>query len=308
MYDFMEGGIFTQQTVDGFLNYLTDVKHMAKNTVLSYGRDVMNFLHFEQKKEKQNLTEICEDYQSYLEQLRAENRSSSTISRVIASLRCFFRYLVGQHLLTADPSRLQKYEKTVSETKRYEDLLTTDEVDRLISCARSDDIKGYRDCAILETLYATGLKVSDFLNLRLEDLHLKEGYLTVESDGHIRYVPLYKGALRAIRDYLRFSRKHLEGANKTDVVFLNQNGDPLSRQGLWKLLKSYAKKANISKEITPHLFRQSMAMHLVENGADLTIVQELLGHKNITLTKNYVRDFKPKIVSDYKKYHPKSHT
>ena len=296
-----------EQVVTEFLTFLKETRQMKENTVKSYERDVKSFLSFSCCNSFETWEETGNSFPEYIEQLKRCNRSASTISRNIASLRCFFRYLKGKNLLQKDPSKGQKYERLPAQEESYEALLTTDEVDRLISLSKTEDIKGYRDCAILETLYATGLKVGDFLNLTISDLHLKEGYLTVTADGHTRYVPLYKGALTAIRNYLKHSRKYLISKPGTDVLFLNQNGLPLSRQGLWKLLKTYAQKAGISKELTPHLFRRSMAMHLVENGADLSVVQELLGHKNIELTKRYVKNFKPKIISDYTRYHPKSH-
>ena len=157
-------------------------------------------------------------------------------------------------MLQNDPSKGKKYERIPTEETSYEMLLTTDEVDRLIGLSKTEDIKGYRDCAILETLYATGLKVGEFLNLTVSDLYLKEGYITVTTDGHTRYVPLYKGALSAIRNYLKYSRKYLVAKPATDILFLNQNGLPLSRQGLWKLLKTYAQKKMILIAYRNHLF------------------------------------------------------
>ena len=292
--------------LEQFLLFLRTTRQMKENTVRSYERDLRAFLSFSNENNRFTCAEIANGFHEYLEHLHVCNRTNATISRNIASLRSFFRYLVSQNLLPSDPTEGKKYEKSTVPQEPYESILTTDEVDRLIGLTKGEDPKSYRDCAILETLYATGLKVGEFLGIRVGDLHLKEGYLTIETDGHNRYVPLYKGALTAIRNYLKYSRKYLITTGKTDVLFLNQNGLPLSRQGLCKLLKTYAQKANIQKELTPHLFRRSMAMHLMENGADLTVVQELLGHKNIWLTKKLVKNFKPKIVSDYKKYHPKS--
>lgn len=292
--------------LDGFFTYLQNTRQMKENTLLSYRRDIRAFMEFAQENGLESTDEICASFGNYLDFLHRQNKSPATVSRNIASLRCLFRYLVGMKAIATDPSVGQKYEKNVASSKQYTELLTTDEVDRLISCAKTEDIKGYRDSAILETLYATGLKVTDFLNLRVSDLHLSEGYLTVEDDGHTRYVPLYRGALQAIRAYLKKSRKYLVSVPKTDVLFLTQSGQPFSRQGLWKLLKTCAKKAKLEKELTPQLLRQSMAVHLMENGADVTVVQELLGHKNIALTRQYVKHFRPKILTDYKRYHPKS--
>lgn len=295
-----------EQRAKRFYQYLRKTKQMKENTVLSYQRDINAFLQFCKQNGHDTLPEIGEEFTAYLTHLEKSGRSPATRSRNIASLRSFFRYLVLKKLISEDPTKGKKYEKSNGQIGKQEALLTPQEVDRLIHAAQSEDIKGFRDLAMLETLYATGLKAGEFLNLRLEDVHLKEGYLTVEENGHIRYVPLYRGALSAIRIYLKHSRNHLELSRTNNFLFLNLKGEPLSRQGLWKFLKEYGKKANIQKEITPHLIRKSMALHLMENGADFEMVQELLGHKNIALTKSYVKDFKPRIVSDYQKYHPKS--
>lgn len=295
-----------EQCAKRFYQYLRKTKQLKENTVISYERDLDVFLAFCRQNGHTDVIQIGEDFIPYLTYLETIGRSPATRSRNIASLRGFFRYLVKKKIIPSDPSKGKKYEKNVSDSKKQEILLTTEEIDRLIACAKTEDIKGFRDCAMLETLYATGLKAGEFLNLRVGDVYLKEGYLTVEEDGHTRYVPLYRGALSAIRVYLRQSRKYLELSCTNDYLFLNLKGEPFSRQGLWKFLKEYGKKANIQKEVTPHLIRKSMALHLMENGADLSMVQELLGHKNIALTKSYVKNFKPRIIADYQKYHPRS--
>jgi len=295
-----------EQIAKRFYQYLRKTKNMKENTVLSYQRDLRSFFDFCRENGHTEVTAIGECFPLYLNHLEDLGRSPATRSRNIASLRSFFRYLVTKKLIPSDPTKGRKYEKDSVPSAAAETHLTTDEVDRLIACSKTDDIKGFRDCAMLETLYATGLKTGEFLNLRLQDVHLKEGYLTVETDGHTRYVPLYRGAMSAIRVYIKQSRKYLPLSRTNDYLFLNLKGEPFSRQGLWKFLRECGKKAGIQKEITPHLLRKSMALHLMENGADLTMVQELLGHKNVALTKSYVKDFKPKIVSDYQKYHPKS--
>ncbi len=295
-----------EQHAKRFYRYLRTTKQMKENTVLSYQRDLNAFLDFCKQNGHTDITQIGEDFPHYLTHLENLGRSPATRSRNIASIRSFFRYLVAKKLVPQDPTKGKKYEKKAAKPSSNESLLTVEEVDRLITWSKTEDIKGYRDCAMLETLYATGLKAGEFLNLRVDDVHLKEGYLTVVEGSHTRYVPLYRGALSAIRTYLKQSRKYLELSRTNDYLFLNLKGEPLSRQGLWKFLKEYGKKANIQKELTPHLIRKSMALHLIENGADLEMVQELLGHKNIALTKSYVKNFKPRIVSDYQKYHPKS--
>ena len=196
------------------------------------------------------------------------------------------------------------YEKKTAESEDTE-ILSTDEIDRLIDSVKSESIKGYRDEAILETLYACGLKASELINLKISDISLSGGYIYIDSAPK-RYIPLYKGAIKAIKTYIAKGRKYLTSDKKNDILFLNKDGQPLTRQGLWKMLKAFGKKAKITKELTPHLIRKSMAMHLLENGADIYDVQAILGHKNINLTKSYLKNFHPSVMRAYEKAHPKA--
>jgi len=294
-----------ENILDDFYNFLINDKKMKLNTVNSYKRDLSAFFDYTES-EMSDYEKMNDYFCDYIKNLRDMGRTASTISRNIASLRCFSRYLISKGLLMTDPTKNQKYEKKPTFDIDHENLLTTDEIDNLISATKTDDLKGYRDCAIIETLYACGLKASELISIRTGDLHLSEGYISIISGKETRYAPVYIGARKSINEYLKLSRKYLLSGNKTDILFLNRDGKPLTRQGLWKLLKAYGKKANIKKEITPHLFRQSMAMHLVVNGANIEDIKELLGHKHISLTMNYIRNFKPEIVSVYEKIHPKA--
>ena len=289
-----------------FYNFLENEKKMKLNTILSYKRDIKAY--FEHINDFSTSIGLLPDFfESYIEKLKETGKSPSTISRNIASLRNFFKFLLSKKLICNDPTCGHKCECKTEVTKEpaNENLLTIAEINNIISSTPTNCFKGYRDRAILETLYASGLKASELLNIQMKDLHLSDGYITVESDGKTRYSPLYKDAITAINIYIKKGRNLLENVNN-DFLYLNRDGKPLTRQSLWKLIKVYGKKANIDKEITPHLFRQSMAMHLIENGADLNDLQNLLGHKHISLTKDYVKHFKPNIVSVYNKIHPKA--
>jgi len=292
-----------ENIINNFFDFLQNDKKMKINTINSYKRDVCAFFDYMGDFDLKNPENA---FLGYIDNLKAIGRTASTISRNIASLRCFFKYLVSNGIILHDPTENRKYEKNSKADVEYGNLLTTDEIDRLISVTKTDDLKGYRDCAIMETLYACGLKASELLNIKTGDLHLSNGYITINEGDETRYAPIYSGARKSINEYLKLSRKYLLSGNKTDILFLNKEGKPLTRQGLWKLLKAYGKKADVKKEITPHLFRQSMAMHLVENGANISDIKDLLGHKHISLTMNYIKDFKPEIVSVYERIHPKA--
>jgi integrase/recombinase XerD len=296
-----------QNAVSGFYDFLSNEKKLKLNSLNSYKRDVEAFCEYVKNINKSDITpeKMCGYFSSYMTRLKKAGRSPATLSRNIASLRGFFKFLYSRKLISADPTQNYRYEKK-SGGSEYGDLLTADEVDAVISATKTEDIKGYRDCAIVETLYACGLKVSELINIKISDLHLDNGYITISSDGETRYTPVYKGAKIAINAYLKKSRKYLITDKKNGFLFLNRNGGPLTRQGLWKLLKSYGEKANIGKELTPHLFRRSMAVHLAESGVNLDVIKDLLGHKHISLTQDYVKNFKPKIVSIYERVHPKA--
>ncbi len=288
---------------DEFALFLKKERKMKDNTVTSYIRDLKNFFEYCKKNGFSKTELLKEGFESYTQNLRTM-RSPSTVSRNIASIRKFFRFLKDRGLIEKNPTKGMLYEKELKTDEDFE-VLTTDEIDRLIDCSKDESIKGYRDEAILETLYACGLKVSEIINLKISDLSLNEGYITITNDSR-RYIPIYKGAVKAIRQYIKKGRKYLTDDKKNDILFLTKDGSAFSRQGMWKLLKALGKKAKIPKEITPHIIRRSMAIHLLENGADIYDVQLVLGHKSINLTKEYLRNFTPSVMNTYKKAHPKA--
>ena len=270
-----------------FLDYLKYEKKMKLNTILSYERDLLKFFEFSKEKGALNFKNLAGFFNEYIENIKKE-KSSATVSRNIASIRRFFKFL---------------YDK--GSIKEDSDILSTDEIDRLILAVNGDDFKALRDKAIIEMLYACGLKVGELINLKTDDLFLKEGYIRINAET-LRYVPIYKGAAVTAREYIDNGRKKVNKDRKNKVLFLNRDGKPITRQGLWKILKTYGEKAGIKKEITPHIIRKSMAVHLMENGAGVFDVKEILGHKNVSQTKEYIRDFKPSVISAYIKAHPKA--
>lgn len=288
---------------DEFSVFLTDERKMKKNTVLSYLRDLNFFFKYCEDNGFSKASLMTEAFECYTTFLR-ETKSPSTVSRNIASIRKFFRFLKDRGLIEKNPTKGFSYEKNFKDDENFE-VLSTDEIDRLISSVKEESIKGYRDEAILETLYACGLKVSELIALKVSDLSLNDGYITVTNDTR-RYIPIYKGAVKAIRQYIKKGRKYLTTDKKNNILFLNKDGEPFSRQGMWKLLKTFAKKAKLQKELTPHIIRRSMAMHLLENGADIYDVQAVLGHKSVNQTKEYLRNLKPSVIDTYKKAHPKA--
>ena len=284
--------------------FLRVERKMKENTISAYLRDIDNFFCFCLKNGFSDEEKLKEGFEEFTDSLKKEGKSPSTVSRNIASVRKFFRYLKDLDFIGKNPTKGMAYEKKTAESEDTE-ILSTDEIDRLIDSVKSESIKGYRDEAILETLYACGLKASELINLKISDISLSGGYIYIDSAPK-RYIPLYKGAIKAIKIYIAKGRKYLTSDKKNDILFLNKDGQPLTRQGLWKMLKAFGKKAKIAKEITPHLIRKSMAMHLLENGADIYDVQAILGHKNINLTKSYLKNFHPSVMRAYEKAHPKA--
>ena len=291
--------------MDKFKYFLTNERKMKPNTVSSYISDLNKFFEFCRENGYMQTDTMEEAFNSYIESLRMENKSSATISRKIASVRKLSHYLKDNGVIDKNPTKGISYEKNIKTDNEEFYVLSVDEIDKLIESTKDGSIKGYRDEAILEIMYACGIKVSELINLSVGDLSLNEGYITVNGENP-RYIPVYKGAVKAINTYISKGRKYLVGSGKVNNLFLNRNGEPLSRQGVWKILKACGEKAGLTTELTPHLIRRSMAVHLLENGANIFDVQAILGHKNVNLTKKYLNNFKPSVTNTYKNAHPKA--
>ncbi|MBR2044266.1 MAG: tyrosine-type recombinase/integrase [Clostridia bacterium] len=285
-----------------FKLFLTQTKKCSENTYQSYMRDLSKFVeHCKEHRIKDTAKLNSEHIVKYLEHLEAQGKSNATEMRVLATLRCYFGFLLRSGIIRSNP---MNGVKNVASQKHIPEILTDKEVLLLLSQPSGSDFKSCRDKAILELMYATGIKVSELVDLKLSDLNLTIGILHLHSDKHERIIPIYPEAVRVISHYINNVRPAVVFNINEDRLFTNMSGQPMSRQGLWKLVKGYAAQANISKDITPHTFRHSFAAHLLENGAQLNDIQKMLGHCDVSTTNIYAQVVKNKYAIAYKKYHP----
>ena len=290
--------------VRAYENYLTKVKHAAANTVASYMRDIRQFadwLHIHEDLEVVEATQVnISDYLAHLEQ---EGRSGATVSRNLASLKNFYSYVVSSGFLEKTPVLDIHVERG---EKKLPQILTGREIELLLAQPVCVDAKGYRDKAMLEVMYATGIRVTELIDLDIDDVNLELGVIKCSGVRKSRAIPLYPAALKALTTYLKDIRASMLATPDENALFVNVNGVRMSRQGFWKILKHYQETARIDKEITPHTLRHSFAVHLLENGADLGSLQELMGHSDISSTQLYTHMVNQKLKSVYEKCHPKA--
>ncbi len=291
-------------SIVNFKKYLIDTKHASDNTVQSYIRDLSQFsdysrLYFDCEPEKVT----ADDIQSYIDFLYSQGKSVSTVQRLSASLRCYFKFLCDSGVCSVSPVTNIKLEKS---ERKLPQILTGEEVELLLRQPKCVDPKGFRDKAMLEVLYATGIRVTELISLNLSDVNIKGAYIHCGVGTKSRIVPLYPAAVNALFYYMKSIRpKMLANTNET-ALFVNLNGGRMTRQGFWKIIKSYQESAHIEKDITPHTLRHSFAAHLLENGADLHSIQEMLGHSDISSTQVYVHLIRNNIQTVYQKFHPKA--
>ena len=291
--------------LNAYENYLTKVKQASVNTVFSYMRDIRQFSDWLAREEDRNVVEATElNIQSYLAYLQDQGKSGATMSRSLASLKNFYGYLISTGFLENSPVTAQIHVERGE--KKLPQILTGKEVELLLAQPVCVDPKGFRDKAMLEVMYATGIRVSELIDLNVDDVNLELATIKCSSAKKTRAIPLYPAALKALRQYLKDVRGIMVMNPSEKALFVNINGARMSRQGFWKILKFYQAKANITKEITPHTLRHSFAVHLLENGADLGSVQELMGHSDISSTQMYAHMINQKIKSVYEKCHPKA--
>lgn len=289
--------------LEAFISYLSSIKKMSENTIVSYRRDLNKLAAYLGEQGISRVEEISEfDLNDYVRQLDKQNFKASTISRNIASIKAFFQYLTNEGRIKEDISENLKAPKI---EKKIPTIMTVEETERLLMQPVADNPKGLRDRAMLELLYATGIRVTELISLRIEDVDLKTSLLDCRDNDRERKIPFGGKAREALVDYLSEGREKLLNGEKSDILFTNCNGKPMSRQGFWKLLKAYGKKAGIEKDITPHTIRHSFAAHLLENGADIKSVQEMLGHSDISTTQVYVKLGGNHLRQEYVKAHPR---
>ncbi|WP_028399543.1 site-specific tyrosine recombinase XerD [Ectobacillus panaciterrae] len=295
-----------EEPLKDFIHYMIVEKGLARNTVVSYERDLKSYLQYIQKVEQlSSLRDVTRLHiVSFLYHLNDQSKSSKTIARHIASIRSFHQFLLRERVVEHDPS---VHLETPQAERKLPKVLSIAEVEGLLQSPKTANPFGIRDKAMLELLYATGLRVSELINLDLSDVHVTMGFVRCLGKGNKeRIIPLGSLATEAILKYIEHGRKELLGKRTTDALFLNHHGERLTRQGFWKILKRLAKEANIQKELTPHTLRHSFATHLLENGADLRAVQEMLGHADISTTQIYTHVSKVRLKDVYKQFHPRA--
>lgn len=290
--------------IKAYENYLTKVKQASNNTTSSYLRDIRQFAQWLKDTAHLDVLDANQlNISNFLAYLEEEGRTSATVSRNLASLKNFYAYVVSSGFLENTPVtdiHINRGEKKLPQT------LTGREIELLLAQPNCVDPKGYRDKAMLEVMYATGIRVSELIELNVDDVNIEQGIIKCNNAKKSRIIPLYPGALKALHIYLRDIRKGMIASPAETALFVNVNGVRMSRQGFWKILKYYQTTAHIEKEITPHTLRHSFAVHLLENGADLGSLQELMGHSDISSTQMYTQLVNQKIKSVYEKCHPKA--
>ena len=286
--------------IHAYENYLSKVKKASANTIASYMRDIHQFSNWRNS----SILDVTQaEIREYLSYLGSIGKSSATISRCVASLKNFYSYLISSGFAEENPVSDVHIDRG---EKKLPHILTGREIELLLAQPVCVDAKGYRDKAMLEVMYATGIRVSELIDLNIEDFNLEQGIIKCNSAKKIRVIPLYPAALKALKTYIQDIRSSMLADPLEQAVFVNVNGCRMSRQGFWKILKHYQETAHIEKDITPHTLRHSFAVHLLENGADLGSLQELMGHCDISSTQMYTHMINKKIKSVYEKCHPKS--
>lgn len=290
--------------IQAYENYLAKVKQASVNTISSYMRDIRQFSVWLRATEQIDVIEAKQqNIVDFLAHLEEEGRTGATVSRCLASLKNFYSYVVSSGFMEKTPAidiHVDRGEKKLPQ------ILTGREIELLLAQPVCVDPKGYRDKAMLEVMYATGIRVSELINLDIDDVNIEQGIIKCNTDKKFRVIPLYPAALNALRVYIRDIRDLMISVNSEKALFVNVNGSRMSRQGFWKILKFYQVQAHIEKDLTPHTLRHSFAVHLLENGADIGSLQELMGHSDVSSTQMYTQLINQKLKSVYKKCHPKA--
>lgn len=287
-----------------YASYLRLERCSSDNTITSYVRDVTQFCRYLEEVEETELLQCAQEHiERYIAYMTGRGKSAASVARSVASLKSFYSYLLSQGVVRSNPA---KHTAAVRTERKLPQILSGKEVDLFLEQPQCVDPKGYRDHAMLELLYATGIRVSELIGLNVEDVNLPAGLIRCVSRGKERIIPLYAAAVKALTDYVRDIRPQLVLTPREPALFVNMSGERMSRQGFWKIVKYYQKKAQIDKDITPHTLRHSFAAHLLENGADLRSIQEMLGHADISSTQIYSHMVKQKLQDVYHKAHPRA--
>lgn len=293
-----------ENIIKEFMEFLRSTKEMSENSLNAYFRDIKQFAIFLEEKHIRQFDQINNTtIITYILKLKNEGKAAATINRTVSSVRAFFDFLFRKGLIESNPVVNIKIPKM---DKKIPDYLTQEEVEKLLE-QPDNSIKGIRDRAILEVLYATGVRVSELIEMNINDINLKMGFVTCSGEhGKARIIPLGKPSKMALDQYLNGNRDKLLKGKTESALFVNYAGERMTRQGLWKIIKNYTSKAGIDKQITPQIVRHSFAVHLVQNGADLRSLQELLGHCDISTTQIYTEVIRNRIKEVYDKSHPRA--
>ncbi len=293
-----------EKILTGFLTYIKEEKKATANTCASYRRDLdayFSFLIIHGKRDP--LIASKDTLNDYLNNLKDGGKSGNTIARNLSSIRSFYQYLMIQGKIEENPAKNIKYHIA---DRKLPDILTAEEVNLLLEQPQCTTPKGFRDKAMLELLYATGMKVTELVDLEIHDVNIHLGVIHCTGSTGGRIVPMHKTAAKALEDYMAKIRPLMVDNKENTALFVNTNGARLTRQGFWKIIKAYAHSAGIHKDITPQTIRHSFASHLLENGADIKAIQEMLGHTDISSTQFYAKIIKNRYKDVYNKFHPRA--
>ena len=286
--------------IAAYREYLAEEKQASANTLSSYIRDLTQFQSWLITNNAADLRKVKKDtINEYLLHMNHSGKSPATVTRSTASIKSFYNYMVQIGAVKTNPAKAVVAMKV---ERKYPEILTNREVELFLEQPKCVDEKGFRDHAMLELLYATGIRVSELIGLNVNDVNLSAGFIRCQSKGKERIVPLVK----ALEDYVKDIRPRIVNNEEEQALFVNMNGERMSRQGFWKIIKYYQEKAEIDKDITPHTLRHSFAVHLLENGADLRSIQEMLGHADISSTQIYTHVIKKQLKDVYNKAHPRA--
>ena len=292
-----------EKQVKLFLEFLQNEKKLSDNTLQSYKRDLKQYQNYLEENGINYAKVSKEDIKAYLNYLKQIGKKPSTISRNLASIRSFYQFSIRNKKIKNDPTEDVQSPKI---EKRVPSVLTAQEVELLLEQPKDVDLKGTRDKAMLEFAYATGMRVTEIINLNIEDVNLEGEYVICRVGSKQRNIPLGSLSLKALKEYIDEARPILIRNEKEKALFVNVNGQRLTRQGFWKIVKYYKEQAHITKDITPHVLRHSFATHLLQNGADLKAIQTMLGHSDISSTQVYMQFQDPGLKDIYQKAHPRA--
>lgn len=287
--------------IQDFIEYLKS-RQVSKNTLVSYERDINQLVSHLEQIDKKMIDATSEDLQNYVVYMQTIGKSNATISRSVASIKAFYKYLVKNKIIEENIAEELVAPKV---EKKELTILTPKEVECLLEQPSSSDLKGQRDKAMLEVLYATGIRVTELISIKVSDVNLHSGYIKVKKKNKERTIPIGNVALKCLSEYIENVRPLLIKTEEEETLFINANGQKMTRQGFWKILKQYKEQAKIDKDLTPHTIRHSFAVHLLQNGAEVKMVQEILGHTDVASTLMYTQMADMKLRDEYLKAHPR---